>query len=137
MNFISGRRRMVLAVVILVFGCTGKQLTQKTEYDDLYYTSKDKKHDIKQKTEQLPKVEEKKQVPASTGQSDTYNYNFNSKTPPNTDVYKAPIASDTINNTPAPNQNKDNNSNQNVVPNSNSNYNSDVNNNSNYSPVKR
>jgi hypothetical protein len=90
-------KKGLIVILTIVLGCkTSSQ--SNLEYDDLYYTSKDRLEAARQKAPEATIVNgsqssdsavksdtyiqggEKKQTPASTGQSDTYIYNFDSRT---------------------------------------------------------
>src|SRR3954468_4520738 len=88
-----------LVILMALSGCISKQLLQNHEYDDLYYTSKDRQVLAAQKAEQVKtepvKVEEKKQPEVTPGKSDTYIYQYNSKQAPNP-VSKPDTSADSV-----------------------------------------
>jgi hypothetical protein len=86
--------RKAVIILLALSGCISKQLLQNHEYDDLYYTSKDRQVLAAQKAEQMKtepvKVEERTQPNVTNGQSDTYIYHYDSKQAPK------PVPADTV-----------------------------------------
>jgi hypothetical protein len=93
--------RKAVIILMALSGCISKQLVQNHEYDDLYYTSKDRQVLAAQKAEQVKtepvKIEEKKQPDVSTGKSDTYIYHYDSKEAPKP-VTKPDASADSVQN---------------------------------------
>jgi hypothetical protein len=98
MTHILKRKKVLFVVFALTIGCKSGEYSKMTEYDDLYFTSKDRLEVARKKAPEAKVVdssqtpsssgesdtyiqsEEKKQPSSTTGQSDTYIYNFDSRT---------------------------------------------------------